>query len=222
MDAAALAAEIKAEIAALPRRDTPNIRKLRRRWSACLAGEAPLDLIALGRTLATRMPQETKWVGYELVRFHRGAYEAVGQAQLEAFAEELASWYAVDGFGTILSGPLWAKGRVDDGLIDGWASSPSRWLRRSALVATVGLSARSSRGAGDAARTLKVCRALAADRDDMVEKALSWALRALSPRDRSAVEAFMAELGDLLPARDRREVRSKLTTGKKTPRASGR
>ena len=44
-----------------------------------------------------------------------------------------------------------------------------------------------------AARTLAVCRTLAADRDDMVVKAMSWALRVLSDRDRPAVEAFMAE-----------------------------
>src|SRR5262249_1691891 len=103
-------------------------------------------------------------------------------------------------------------------LIDGWAGSEDRWLRRSALVATVGLNGRAS-GPADAARTLAICRTLAADRDDMVEKALSWALRFLSQRDRPAVEAFMAELGDALPARVRREVRNKLTTGLKTPRA---
>ena len=55
----------------------------------------------------------------------------------------------------------------------GWARSPDRWLRRSALVATVGAKA-------EAARTLAVCAGLAADRDDMVVKALSWALRELS------------------------------------------
>ena len=66
-------------------------------------------------------------------------------------------------------------------------------------------------------RTLAICRALAADRDDMVEKALSWALRVLSRRDRPAVEKFMAEMGDRLPARARREVRNKLVTGLKTP-----
>lgn len=47
------------------------------------------------------------------------------------------------------------------------------------------------------ARTLKVCRVLAADRDDMVEKAMSWALRELSKRDRPAVEVFVAQMASI-------------------------
>jgi 3-methyladenine DNA glycosylase AlkD len=52
----------------------------------------------------------------------------------------------------------------------------------------------------------------------MVEKAMSWALRALSQRDRPAVERFMAEMDGKLAARALREVRNKLTTGLKNPR----
>jgi 3-methyladenine DNA glycosylase AlkD len=72
--------------------------------------------------------------------------------------------------------------------------------------------------AGDAIRTLVVCRALAADRADMVVKALSWALRELARRDPQAVKAFMAEQGEALAPRVRREVGNKLRTGLKNPR----
>lgn len=215
MDIQGLAAEIQAEIRALPRRYTPEIRALRKAWSAKLKPESAADVIALAQALAERLPQEIKWVGYELIRHHRGAYDAVTQTELEGFAADLASWYAVDAFNTILLGPLWAKGRVSDALITGWTTSPNRWLRRSALVATGGLNSKT----GDPGRTLPICRALAADRDDMVEKALSWALRFLSQRDKPAVEAFMAEVGDTLPARVRREVATKLLTGKKNASA---
>lgn len=215
MDPAGLAAEVQAEICALPRKYTPEIRTLRKAWSAKLKAEAAADVIGVAGALADRLPQEIKWVAYELIRHHRGAYEAITRDQLETFAEDLASWYAVDAFNTILLGPLWAKGRVADDLIMAWTRSPNRWLRRSALVATVGLNGKT----GDAGRTLAICRALAADRDDMVEKALSWALRFLSQRDKAAVVAFMAEMGEGLPARVRREVHTKLATGKKTVRA---
>jgi hypothetical protein len=47
---------------------------------------------------------------------------------------------------------------------------------------------------------------------------MSWALRALLDRDRTAVEAFIADLGEALPARARREVRNKLSTGLKSGR----
>jgi 3-methyladenine DNA glycosylase AlkD len=52
----------------------------------------------------------------------------------------------------------------------------------------------------------------------MVEKALSWALRALAVRDAAAVRAFLAEREGLLAARVRREVGAKLRTGLKNPR----
>ena len=126
------------------------------------------------------------------------------------FAEGLDSWNSVDAFGRTLAGPAWAQGFVSDSLIERWAGSPDRWLRRAALVSTIELH--------DTARPLRICAQLAWDHDDMVEKALSWALRERSKRDPDAVEAFLnaheAELG----ARVKREVRNKLRTGLKNPR----
>jgi 3-methyladenine DNA glycosylase AlkD len=208
-------AEIAREIAALPRRDTPLVRAVRKRWSQDLKASSAEEVLAIAKAVEADAEQIGKWVAYELIRFHPAAFAAVSEHEIADYASRLASWYAVDAFGTILAGPLWARGGVSDGLIDTWAKSQDRWLRRSALVATVGLNAR----AGDAVRTLAICRRLAADRDDMVEKAMSWALRFLSQRDRPAVEGFMAEMEGKLAARVVREVGNKLRTGLKTPRA---
>lgn len=212
--AADLAPTLLAEIAGLPKRDTPSVRAVRRAWSAGLKSAPAAEVVALARDYERRAAQTGKWVAYELIRFHTAAFAQADATLVEAFAGQVASWYAVDAFGTILAGPLWANGQVSDALVDGWSRSPDRWLRRLSLVATVGLNAR----AGDAERTLPLCRRLAGDRDDMVEKALSWALRFLSQRDRPAVMAFMDEMGQALPARVRREVRHKLATGLKSGR----
>jgi 3-methyladenine DNA glycosylase AlkD len=96
-----------------------------------------------------------------------------------------------------------------------WAASPDRWWRRAALVSTVPLNVRSRGGTGDAARTLDIAARLAADRDDMVVKALSWALRELVFWDAAAVRSFLTAQGDVLAARVRREVGNKLDTGRK-------
>jgi 3-methyladenine DNA glycosylase AlkD len=207
----ASAAELAAEIAALSTRDTPSIRAVRRRWSAALKSTPAAEVLALACAYEAAAGQGGKWVAYELIRFHRGAFAAVGEAQIADFAGRVESWGGVDGLGTILAGPAWAAGRISDALVDRWAAAPHRWLRRLALVATVG-------GRIEAARTLPLCRRLAADRDDMVEKALSWALRVLSGRDRAAVEAFMLEMDGRLAARVKREVRNKLSTGLKDGR----
>jgi 3-methyladenine DNA glycosylase AlkD len=70
---------------------------------------------------------------------------------------------------------------------------------------------------GDTARTLDVCEVLVDDHDDMVVKAMSWALRTLAPLDRYAVRAFLAAHEPDLAARVVREVRNKLATGRKNP-----
>jgi 3-methyladenine DNA glycosylase AlkD len=218
MDAAAAIAR---EIESLARRDTPSIRAVRRRWSKTLRAAPAVEVLAIATAVEAQAGQGGKWVAYELIRFHSKAFAEVGQDQIAGFANRAASWYAVDALGTILTGALWARGRLSDGLIADWARSDNLWLRRSALVATVGLNA-ALRGFGDAVRTLAICRALSADHEDMVEKAMSWALRELSKRDRPAVERFMAELEASLASRVRREVRHKLSTGLKTPRKGGK
>ena len=75
------------------------------------------------------------------------------------------------------------------------------------------LNLRAAGGTGDTERTLAVCAQLEADRDDMVVKALSWALRELIVWDPEAVRSFLAS-HDLAP-RVRREVTPKLETGRK-------
>ena len=65
------------------------------------------------------------------------------------------------------------------------------------------------------AKTLEVCRRAVADRDDMVIKALSWALRSLIQWDREAVSGFLKEYDETLASRVKREVRTKLRTDAK-------
>ena len=52
----------------------------------------------------------------------------------------------------------------------------------------------------------------------MVVKALSWALRELSKRDREAVRKFLRDHKESLAPRITREVNNKLHTGLKNPR----
>lgn len=73
-------------------------------------------------------------------------------------------------------------------------------------------------GTGDARRTLRVCRLLLGDSDDMVVKAMSWSLRELAKQDQKVVEAFLLTEEDRLSSRVKREVLNKLTTGLKSPR----
>ena len=175
-----------------------------------------LDLVrALVPTIAHR------FIAYELVLHHPGALALVDRPVAEELAGDLASWGEVDAFASLLSGPAWARGAVHDADVHAWAVSPDRWWRRVALVSTTGLNVRARGGHGDPDRTLAVCTALVADRDDMVVKAMSWALRELVSHDPAAVRRFIEEHD--VAARVHREVTNKLETGHKNPpRAASR
>lgn len=209
------ATEIASSINALPQRNTPNVRALRRNFSKRLAGADPDFILALAHELIDR--HELRWVAYELVADHKAAYQSLDEAKLEALGHGINSWYTVDSFARVLSGPAWRDGLISADVIQRWSRSPDRWWRRAALVSTVALNVRSHGGYGDALRTLSVCRLLVADHDDMVVKALSWALRELVPHDAQAVRAFLEEHDAVLAARVKREVRNKLQTGLKNP-----
>jgi 3-methyladenine DNA glycosylase AlkD len=109
-------------------------------------------------------------------------------------------------------------GQIDDDLIHKWARSEDRWWRRVALVCTVALNRPTLGGKGDVPRTLAVCKILADDKDDMVAKAMSWALRELSRHDVDAVLNFLEKYKDVLASRVKREVINKITTGLKNPK----
>jgi 3-methyladenine DNA glycosylase AlkD len=210
-----LVRETLAGIAALKIRNTPALRGIRRGLSAKLRKAAPEDVkaVALGLAKAGR-----KWMGCEVLAAHRGAMENLTIREVEAIGAGMASWEEVDSFGVLLAGAAWLKGRISDADIKRWAKSKDLWWRRAALVSTVVLNAKSRGGIGDAKRTLMIGEMLVYDHEDMIVKAMSWALRSLVPWDRKAVQDFLVEHDDELAARVKREVRNKLRTGLKNPK----
>ena len=215
-EAKKIASEMDAEIGALLVRNTPNVRAVRRKYSRILKQESPEFILDLARELLENYGHRS--VAYELIQAHKAAFQSIGGGELLEFGRGINSWWSVDSFGRTLAGPAWLKGQISDELIHEWAGSEDRWWRRAALVSTVALNVRSHGGYGDVPRTLGVCRLLVDDHDDMVVKAMSWALRELVVHDAQAVNAFLTEHEEVLAARVKREVRHKLTTGLKNPR----
>jgi len=217
-----MADEIESVLDALDVRRVPVVREARRRFTERLAGAEP----AFVRDLALRLIRRPEFIyrltAYELICYHDGTMRDLGARDLEALGAGIDSWEDVDTFACYVAGPVWRRGQVPDALVRRWASSRDRWWRRTALVCTVALNNRARGGAGDTLRTLEICGLLTKDRDDMVEKAMSWALRELSKRDPDAVRRFVADHRSALPARVLREVAHKLETGLKNPRRRAR
>lgn len=215
-DEVGLADALEADLAALRVRNTASMRAVRRKYSRLMRRSDPAFVLRLAKHLLQR--EGRRWLGYEMVRDHPGAFALINASELEALGRGLNSWWTVDEFGRMLAGPAWLARQVPDKLILNWARSPDRWWRRAALVSTVALNMRSQGGYGDTRRTLQVCGLLVKDHDDMVVKGLSWALRALVAHDAAAVAAFLEQHRGALAARVKREVGSKLRTGLKNPR----
>lgn len=218
MDNVLTAEQMDAELRGHSDWSVATLRKTRRRWSATLKPYAGDAVLALSLELLERFNH--RWIAYELSLFHPGAFSLVRPGIVERLAGQLGSWGDVDQFAVLVAGPAWRAGQIDDGVVHAWASRPDRWWRRAALVATVPLNVKSQGGRGDIPRTLAVCERLLDDPDDMVIKAMSWALRELVVHDPNAVAAFLATHAARLASRVTREVRNKLTTGLKNPQDS--
>jgi 3-methyladenine DNA glycosylase AlkD len=214
---ASLENELVRRIQGLAQFNTQSLRAVRREFSRQLAKSPPEFVIALALQLH-RSASVPRFVAYELVQNHP-ALSSLNAKLLKELGERIADWAAVDCFACYLAGPAWRENQVSDALIERWARSTDRWWRRAALVSTVPLNNKARGGHGNARKTLKICRMLVDDRDDMVVKALSWALRELSKRDAQAVRSFVKENRDQLAARVVREVNNKLKTGLKNPAA---
>ena len=220
LNAQEFADEIAARIRALPSVTTAPVRVVRRESSKRLAKSSSGFVIDVALRLLDT-PGMDRFIAYELVKHHRAAAASLRERQLERLGRGLDEWGEVDCFACYLAGPAWREHQVSDEVIHRWARSKDRWWRRAALVSTVPLNSKAQGGSGDTGRTLEVCRMLLGDRDDMVVKAMSWALRELSKRDPKAVKGFLADHRNEIASRVVREVRNKLSTGLKNPR-SGR
>jgi 3-methyladenine DNA glycosylase AlkD len=215
-----LAKEIYSRLDLLTVPNTAAVRAIRREFSARIASAAPESVVQLALHLLDQNSDLLRFFSYELVSRHKAALEQLTTGDLLKLGKGLNSWSSVDCFAMYLSGPLWAHGRVPDRTIATWARSKDRWWRRTALVSTVALSRRGD--SDDLRRVAQICALLAADRDDMVVKALSWALREIAKKNPKVVRTFLIEHRHNLGARVIREVNSKLTTGLKTPRRRAR
>lgn len=193
----------------------PALRTVAKGLAKQLKTEPPGVVVAHAQALVDAGTMEGRQVAYEILEAHKAAALSLGTVEIERLRVGLDNWASVDSFAASVAGPAWRRGQLPDSLVDAWAVSPDRFVRRLALVCTVALNMRSRGGKGDVARTLHVGRQLVGDRDEFVVKALSWALRELLPHDAAQVQSFVAAHEAKLNRRIVREISNKLTKGTK-------
>jgi 3-methyladenine DNA glycosylase AlkD len=158
---------------------------------------------------------ECQIVAFEMIGRDKKLLSALRYEDVVDLGKNLDNWASVDHYTVGIFGVLWGKGVVKDHHIDQLLKSDNVWERRVAVVSTVALNLKSRGGTGDTPRTLSVCERVVDERHDMIWKALSWALRELSKRDRESVSEFIEMHGPQMSKRVLREVNHKLEFGTK-------
>lgn len=194
---------------------TPYMREKIKIWWEELKTYSPHDLLSLSKELVNTRVFECNQLAYEFMWKNKSAMKLLCLSDLVELGSNMDNWATTDAFSVMLLGWAWRNGQISDADILDWLNSENLWWRRAAVVSTVGLNLSSRGGKGDAVKTLMVCEKVVTDREDMIVKALSWALRELSKHDKPAAEAFMKNHEIRIAGRVKREVFTKLITGKK-------
>ncbi len=195
---------------------SPIIKEQINFWWKELKTCKPEQFIALVKRISDTKILECRIFAYELLWKNKNALALLKIKDLNELKEGNDNWVCVDTFCVCVSGWVWRNKQISDDDVCSWLKSENRWERRTAVVSTVPLNLKSRGGKGDPERTLMICKEVINDRDDMVVKALSWALRELSKSDKTAVQNFMDNYSPQLAGRVVREVNTKLTTGRKS------
>ncbi len=138
-----------------------------------------------------------------------------GKADIRYFNKGLDNWASVDCYGVYVHGNAWRLGILDDEDIIDLIRDKDYWQRRLGVVSTIPLNQKAHGGIGDPQRTLMICEMVKDDYQDMVVKAVSWALRELAKREPEPVKEFLLKHESVLHKRILREVRNKIFYGKK-------
>ena len=193
----------------------PDQRKVVKELISRIREDETSEIILLCKDLVNMGIFECQQVAFEVLEKMKKVRVDLSFNDIMDLRKGLDNWVSVDTFSGYISGVAWREGVIPDEEIMKWTRSGDRWIRRSALVSTLGLNQRARGGTGDTKRTLMVCEELKADHDDMVVKALSWALRELSKTDFEAASGFLEDNREVLHGRVIRELSQKLKTGRK-------
>ena len=193
----------------------PNIKivlKELKEQTKTLKTQEKLDLI---RRLIDKDVFELQQIAFEYLQTEKNLYKSLTEEFIESIEKNLDNWISVDYFGAIVVGCAWRENFVSTEKVKSYLKSDDFWIRRIAVVATVSLNQKARGGLGDSKRTLEICKLVVDDHQEMIVKALSWALRELAKIDKEPVIEFVNENENRLHKKVLREVTNKLKTGLK-------
>jgi 3-methyladenine DNA glycosylase AlkD len=155
------------------------------------------DAMAFADALIVDRHLETKSVGIEVVARYRRAFAPVLLRRWKRWlsGNHSANWATTDAMCGALIGPLLV--RFPDRAVEmrAWSKDRNMWVRRASIVALIPLARR-----GEALDLLyEIAGRLHADREDLIQKAVGWALREAGKADMPRLERYLRANGPSIP-----------------------
>ncbi len=155
------------------------------------------DAMRLADELIVDRHLETKAVGIELVARYRRAFRPALLPRWKRWLAggHAANWATTDSICGCLIGPLLVAHPGLAPTLAAWARHRVLWVRRASIVGLLPL-ARTGRALDQLYAT---ARTLHADREDLVQKAVGWALREAGRPDPPRLERYLRANGPSIP-----------------------
>jgi len=174
------------------------------------------EFLAVLESLYRGRSHEEKTLASILLSYHRSARRTVGPKQLNLWLDQLVGWAEIDSLcqSAFTAAEVLANWREWERFIRTLSRDRNINKRRAALVFLTA-PVRASDDNRLAALGFEVIRALQAERDIIITKAVSWLLRSMVQHHKRAVAAYIKANRHLLPAIALRETTRKIATGRK-------
>lgn len=124
--------------------------------------------------------------------------------------ERVNNWDLVDSSAHKIIGQAILDGVIGEKLLDTLADSKNMWKRRVAIIATMAMI-----GVGQYDATLRIAKKLLSDKEDLMHKAVGWALREVWKKDPKRCEEFLLAHYSRLPRTTLRYAIEKMEEGKR-------
>jgi len=197
---------------------TPDSRRLARDWRRANRDATPAEVLALVESLWGGESREERALGLEILQTRADLIRRLDRNWFDRRRPDIDNWAVCDFLATRVLGPWVAVDSASRlAYLEDLVGGNHLYSRRLGLVASVPLN---RDGPEHGAWTLRQVDRLLDERDAMITRAISWVLREMTRHQAEDVARYLESRGDRLAALPRREVRSKLRTGRKSGRAS--
>ncbi len=196
---------------------TPELRRLARDWKRRQRDADAQEVLTLADSLWNGESRDERALGLEILSLHPQVVRDLAPDWFDRWRIEIDNWAVGDILATRILGP-WAAADPGSRLayLESLIGDRHLYSRRLGLVASVPLN---RKGPSHGRWTLRQVDRLIDERDPMITKAVSWALRQMIEHQADAVTEYVESRSGRLAALARREVRNKLTTGRKSGRS---